>query len=232
VFEDDRDVAIEMRWRRPPNGVPVRSATVVHARFVPNVTRSIEGPELGADTSVDDLAGWPDGISWPPGDGELGWRPNGWFDLILEEAQESPLQLPRIQSGWMGLGVLATDVEGNRYFPMFLGPVHGDAGHHVVTFDLVPTGSIEGRVSGTLAQWNLAVALADERGRLLPLVVPCRRFARTQMIDGDGSFRIGMAPAGRVRLRMGSWTELEAGTSQRETIVDVPANGTVTVVID
>jgi len=165
--------------------------------------------ELPWQATYPDPLGWPPGVShlWSGGGGltdELGWTQFG-----LGPIPENPTTI-ELDEGPYWIGIKARAEDGNTTFPMGTGLVHVTAGEHRLRFELTPSGSVEGRVTGGPSGRELFAALAHG-GKLLTLDVRRDEMRSVSELGADGFFRFPLVPVGTLELRIGTREELLAG---------------------
>ncbi len=192
----------------------VANMTVHNGRIRPR--RRLSPPSSPVPTSmyVDALTGWPEsapmsmGGVWGKQD-EFGDHTYGYG--YTEETEDHELR--PMPGGWIAIGVAAEDPQGERYHPMSTGLLYLTPGEYHITFELVRTGTIDGRVQGVPPSQDLWACLLDDRGDPIPLhrttgrQEPVHRVA----LRADGWFRLWNAPVGTHRLRIGTPSQLSQG---------------------
>lgn len=211
LLEDEEPVDVHLSLVLP-EGDTLGDWMIVQGRLQPNGV--LEAPRLEPRTVVRTARALPDGLHLNFAGITGAIVPEGSWSLGMWGGQGARVELPPVQPGYVGAGVLANDARGRPYLPMMSGPWRADSGEHELVFELIPTGSIRGRVrvrSGHPSDVELAVALAGPDGALLSLKNNAQRATRTLPVAGDGRFRIDVAPVGPNRVRVGPPGELLTG---------------------
>ncbi len=152
----------------------------------------------------------------------------GWARFDFKESKSAQCDVTPRQSGTLYIGIEAELTDGRHCFPMSTGLVHVEPGEHTVTFELVPSVDVEGRVHGLEPTFLDEIALIDETGAPLPLYdgSPGHPKLRSSIgLRDDGWFHIVGAPLGRFRLRVGTRVQLEAGEFVIERPIEIVENG-------
>jgi RNA polymerase sigma factor (sigma-70 family) len=215
-----REVRVRVRLRGPAAGWSV----ALHRKLFPR--SGFAAPNAEKTQLVQGAGGWPEGaalgFSGIGGRTTAEWRASDGFD-VFEGAE---LELQPFEPGFyaIGLHVMGLNAGGgggegaSACFPQATPVQWFEAGEYVIEFEPVPAVALRGHVLGDASGEFLAVALADERGELLPLA-PLSGFthaARVLDTGAGGEFVLPAAPVGAWRLRVGSRAELERGGFRRE----------------
>ena len=186
---------------------PLKQLIVLQARLQPNPGVADDTPRLAASTEVTGPFGWPDAALglWYGAQGYSGPLGTAMFGSWLIKGSTTTRQLA---PGLVWLGAKGRTERGALCFPSGTGLVRIEEGEHVVRIALALAGSVRGRITGAPRDTLLAVALATDDGRLVPL--DGRRGELEAIVDvgAGGAFFVGLVPAGELELRVGHPSEL------------------------
>ena len=170
---------------------------------------SPEAPELPAQATQREPWGWPPAMLqlWYGGGGHTDELGSTNYSLVPMRENPTPFDL---DEGLYWIGAKAKAKDGNLTFPIGTGLVRVNAGEYRLRFELTPSGSVEGRVSGAAPGSDLCVALG-RAGRLLELDVRRSEMGSVSELGHDGWFRFPLVPVGELELLVGTRAELLAG---------------------
>jgi hypothetical protein len=217
VIDDKRNVRI--RISVDAGAGTVKELRVMHGSFTPRASRDKKAATFANVTQVDSLTDWPEAAPQGLGGGVSGASDgDGYSDCGFYETRETKNhETPSMQEGWLAIGVMAVDGNDKPYFPISTGFAYFAAGDYNITFKLVPTATVEGRVKSATSSRPLSVALVDHgKPLLLRTNENAMSASRTVPVRVDGWFRLLHAPVGTYDLRIGDDAQLGRGEFERQ----------------
>ena len=108
--------------------------------------------------------------------------------------------------------VRAIDTDGRELFPAGTGPIRIEAGTHELTFRLLPTANVEGRINRMPVAEELRVEVHLPGGVLVPCATAERTMRDFVRVGTDGQFAIASVPSGEFEIWIGTREELINGS--------------------
>ncbi len=209
-------IRVRVSGGEAPQGV------VLHRKLFPHDAQSLDAPRAAKLTRVSGASGWPAGTSFGfAGIGGASTPSGSFVDGYdgLEWLAGGEYALQPLEPGWYVIGLHAQGPEGEElWFPQSTPLLYFEPGEHVVEFELLPAGTLRGRVVGATTSEFLATTLADEAGASVPLAT-LAGYAKPEFVhdtSASGNFVLHHAPTGHFRLRAGTRDELARGEFRRE----------------
>lgn len=133
----------------------------------------------------------------------------------MQQAAEPDVHLwEGLRPGRYVVGIEAWDDAGRILFPLASEPINLGSGEHRFVAHLRPSVSFHGRVLG-VASADLAIALEDRAGRLVPVFPNGSEPADIVPLTGAGLFSVAVAPMGEFSLLVGEQEELREGRARK-----------------
>jgi RNA polymerase sigma factor (sigma-70 family) len=205
-----RPVTVEVEIVCP--SVELKQAIVLRGELDAFDSSRIDAPALAAQSSYTDPLGWPQtalGLYYGS-EGDLTEDGSVMFNYWPIEGSSTKIEL---EEGLYWFGAKGRAANGSELFPVGTGLVRVAQGTYKLRFELAPTTTLEGRVSGPGAA-DLAAALYLPDGRPLPLDVRRNTMQAEAELGAQGTFYFARVPAGELELRLGTPDELRAGRSR------------------
>lgn len=212
-------------------GEGLRGAIALRAKRV-DVSPGGESPSRGPLeaapplTIVDGASGWPahaplgfTGISGgEDSDGRWSSGFDGFDDFVRADGgvQSHEFELPPMDPGVYVIGVHPIREDGANTFPQASAPLRLDEGDYEVEFRSLGVQMLGGRVTELPEGLRVGVQLVDAAGRAIPILPDdaaegLERPTLLRELDAAGRFHVARAPAGDLRVRIGTLRELEQG---------------------
>ncbi|QDV08630.1 RNA polymerase sigma factor [Planctomycetes bacterium Poly30] len=217
---------LQLRMEGPPparvevfvdtGGVPMDTYVTLVGRYGSGSAEVKGAPLLLDNQTLDEPFGWPADMQglWYGGGG------NGSSFFSLTPSKE-PLKRLELDPGLYWIGAQAKAADGTMFAQMGTGLVSIQPGDHRVRLRMRARVSLSGVVRGDYQGAGLAVALAMDDGRLVPMDAWRESMVTIVDVGARGDFRLDHAPAGTYELRVGTPVELQAGESRASRRVDL-----------
>ncbi len=210
VIRMEEQLAAHVDVRFDTGGVPMKQYVTLVGWHTPARGLEPQFPALPRNATFHDPIGWPPELQglWYGGGNSANETPGNEYWLTPTDVPHKELNLEP-GSYWFGAQARAED--GTLFAQMGTGLVQIAEGNYSVMFKMRPCVELSGRVLGTAAVNDLALALAFPDGKLLPLNIGRESMQSIVELGAMGDFHLKCVPAGKYELRIGTRAALELG---------------------
>jgi hypothetical protein len=197
---------------------------VLHSKFIPRPGWKTSAPSAPRSMMVSSLTDWPSRTPMRQVSSNRYQDARGYHIAAFYSTGElDNHQLPAMEEGWYIVGVEGFDENGHAYYPVATRLMHFAPGNYTISFKLVPTTSVEGRVHLQGDTRALYLSLKDSNGISLFFKTRAPKATNFLPVGGDGSFLMSQVPVGRFTLCVGTVDDLSHGRSVVEKPVHIMA---------
>lgn len=201
TLEGHPTCSVNIRVRAP--GCELEEVIVLRGSLTPVEEGMIPADPLPVRRTYVEPAGWPAQAAgmWYGQSGGTTESGRTFFNYWPIEGTQT---VRNVHPGLYWFGAKGRTKRGEVLFPIGTGLVHVAPGSYELTFELVPTTSVEGRVLGVPTGSELHVAVADGEGALISLDGGGERLVPTRELAATGRFSWKAVPVGDHELWVGS----------------------------